>query len=116
MLLNDTEIHGRQIKVSPQRTNVPGMKARRPGGRGRGAMGFMPPFPPFDPFGYSAMMMSMMGGRRPFRGYAPPRACITLRLRRGDTHSESESPCSLRVRSGRRGGRGGRGGGRGSPY
>ncbi|GMH44787.1 hypothetical protein BSKO_12739 [Bryopsis sp. KO-2023] len=33
--LNDTEIHGRKIKVVPKRTNVPGMKRGR--GRGRGA-------------------------------------------------------------------------------
>ena len=34
--LTDTEIHGRKLKVSAKRTNVPGMKAGGRGGRGEG--------------------------------------------------------------------------------
>ncbi|KAK9121052.1 hypothetical protein Syun_018669 [Stephania yunnanensis] len=56
LLLNESELHGRQLKVSAKRTNVPGMKqyrGRRPnpylGFRGRRP--FMPaPF--FPPYGY----------------------------------------------------------------
>ncbi|KHN80926.1 Polyadenylate-binding protein 2 [Toxocara canis] len=38
LALNDTLFHGRQIKVSPKRTNKPGMSTtnRPPRGRGRG--------------------------------------------------------------------------------
>uniref|UniRef100_A0A8R7UYF6 RRM domain-containing protein n=1 Tax=Triticum urartu TaxID=4572 RepID=A0A8R7UYF6_TRIUA len=52
--LNESELHGRQIKVSPKRTNVPGMKQRPPRGfnpyhaypyRSYGA-------PYFPPYGY----------------------------------------------------------------
>ncbi|KMZ58497.1 Polyadenylate-binding protein family protein [Zostera marina] len=56
LLLNDSELHGRQLKVSAKRTNVPGMKqyrGRRPspyfGFPSR--RGFMPP-PYYSPFGY----------------------------------------------------------------
>ncbi|PIA31016.1 hypothetical protein AQUCO_05300089v1 [Aquilegia coerulea] len=56
LLLNESELHGRQLKVSAKRTNVPGLKqfrGRRPnpylGFRGRRP--FMPaPF--FSPYGY----------------------------------------------------------------
>ncbi|KAK4480643.1 hypothetical protein RD792_013721 [Penstemon davidsonii] len=54
VLLNESELHGRQLKVSAKRTNVPGMKqfrGRRPspyfGGRG-----FMPGPPMYAPYGY----------------------------------------------------------------
>ncbi|KAJ6413632.1 hypothetical protein OIU84_006437 [Salix udensis] len=30
LVLNESELHGRQLKVSPKRTNVPGMKQYRP--------------------------------------------------------------------------------------
>ena len=76
VLLNDTEVHGRKIKVTAKRTNVPGMKAGRGGGgrgagRGRGRTGGG-----FNPYGM--MMMPMMmpqmfggrGGRG--RGRGPP--------------------------------------------
>eukprot|EP00808_Paulinella_micropora_P027014 g34078.t1 len=37
MILNETEFKGRPLKISPKRTNIPGMAARgRGGGRGRG--------------------------------------------------------------------------------
>lgn len=39
VLLNDTVVHGRQIKVNPKRTNVPGFN-RGGGYRGRGGRGF----------------------------------------------------------------------------
>ncbi|RAL39601.1 unnamed protein product [Cuscuta campestris] len=57
ILLNESELHGRQLKVTAKRTNVPGMKlfrARRPnpymGFRGR-ALYPPPPFF-FPPYGY----------------------------------------------------------------
>ncbi|KAL5563262.1 hypothetical protein UlMin_033009 [Ulmus minor] len=58
LLLNESELHGRQLKVSAKRTNIPGMKqfrARRPspytGFRSRTP--YVPP-PPymFNPYGY----------------------------------------------------------------
>lgn len=53
LLLNESELHGRQLKVSAKRTNVPGMKqyfGRRPAGF-RSRRPFMPaPF--FPPYGY----------------------------------------------------------------
>ncbi|KMT12310.1 hypothetical protein BVRB_5g102520 [Beta vulgaris subsp. vulgaris] len=56
LLLNETELHGRQLKVSVKRTNVPGMKqfrGRRPnpyGGRSRRP--FMPGAPVYPAYGY----------------------------------------------------------------
>ncbi|KAF9625418.1 hypothetical protein IFM89_022576 [Coptis chinensis] len=57
LLLNESELHGRQLKVSAKRTNVPGMKqfrGRRASpfvGGFRGRRPFMPtPF--FSPYGY----------------------------------------------------------------
>jgi len=41
VLLNESELRGRQIKVSQKRTNVPGLKARGRG-RGRGRGGYNP--------------------------------------------------------------------------
>ena len=57
--LTDTEIHGRKLRVSAKRTNVPGMKQGGRGRGGRGGRGFNP---------YGMMMMPMMmphmfGGR-----------------------------------------------------
>ncbi|RZB44847.1 polyadenylate-binding protein 1-like isoform X1 [Glycine soja] len=51
LLLNESELHGRQLKVSAKRTNVPGMKqyfGRRPAGF-RSRRPFMPAsfFPPY---------------------------------------------------------------------
>ncbi|XP_057509552.1 polyadenylate-binding protein 1-like [Actinidia eriantha] len=57
LLLNDSELHGRQLKVSAKRTNVPGMKQYR-GRRPNPYMGFRSrrpfvPGPPFFPsYGY----------------------------------------------------------------
>ncbi|OIW13123.1 hypothetical protein TanjilG_32104 [Lupinus angustifolius] len=53
ILLNESELHGRQLKVSAKRTNVPGMKqyyGRRPMGF-RGRRPFMPP-PFYPPAGF----------------------------------------------------------------
>ncbi|XP_051122910.1 polyadenylate-binding protein 1-like [Andrographis paniculata] len=47
-LLNETELHGRQIKVSPKRTNIPGMKQFR-GRRPNPYYGFRRPFMPAPP-------------------------------------------------------------------
>ncbi|KAM7273060.1 hypothetical protein ACFE04_027724 [Oxalis oulophora] len=56
VLLNESDLHGRQLKVSAKRTNVPGMKQLR--GRGRAApffrsrgRGFMAPAP-YAAYGY----------------------------------------------------------------
>ncbi|KAF6170339.1 hypothetical protein GIB67_043029 [Kingdonia uniflora] len=57
--LNESELHGRQLKVSAKRTNVPGMKQFRPR-RFNSYMGYqsrrayMPPMPPYmySPYGY----------------------------------------------------------------
>lgn len=55
LLLNESELHGRQLKVTAKRTNVPGMKQHRPrrpspfmGARFRSP--YMPPF--YPPYGY----------------------------------------------------------------
>ncbi|KAF5733353.1 Polyadenylate-binding protein 2 [Tripterygium wilfordii] len=57
LLLNESELHGRQLKVTAKRTNVPGMKqfrGRRPnpymGLRARGA--YMPSPFMYSPYGY----------------------------------------------------------------
>ncbi|KAK8951752.1 hypothetical protein KSP39_PZI004406 [Platanthera zijinensis] len=56
LLLNESELHGRQLKVSAKRTNVPGMKqyrGRRPNPymAFRSRRPFMPP-PYYSPYGY----------------------------------------------------------------
>ncbi|KAL1289584.1 hypothetical protein HN51_057996 [Arachis hypogaea] len=56
LLLNESELHGRQLKVTAKRTNIPGMKQFR-GRRPNPHMGFRgrPPYaPPFAyaPYGY----------------------------------------------------------------
>ncbi|KAM3409763.1 hypothetical protein ACQJBY_002183 [Aegilops geniculata] len=45
--LNDTELHGRPLKVCPKRTNVPGMSHHR------GRRPFQPYYPPYPAFGRS---------------------------------------------------------------
>ncbi|KNA06245.1 hypothetical protein SOVF_182880 isoform B [Spinacia oleracea] len=56
VLLTETELHGRQLKVSAKRTNVPGMKqfrGRRPSPYGsRPRRPFMPGAPVFSAYGY----------------------------------------------------------------
>ncbi|XVE83111.1 hypothetical protein DITRI_Ditri16bG0061300 [Diplodiscus trichospermus] len=70
LALNESELHGRQLKVLPKRTNVPGMKQYRPrrfnpymGGRSR-----RPYIPPhfYSPYGYGKVPRF----RRPMR-YMP---------------------------------------------
>ncbi|XP_043814241.1 polyadenylate-binding protein 2 isoform X2 [Manihot esculenta] len=56
LLLNESELHGRQLKVTAKRTNVPGMKQFRPR-RPNPYMGFTPRgshMPPYfyNPYGY----------------------------------------------------------------
>ncbi|KAH9770427.1 poly(A)-binding protein 1 [Citrus sinensis] len=69
LLLNETELHGRQLKVSAKRTNIPGMKqfrGRRPNTFGfRGRRPFIPGVP-FVPYGYGRIPRF----RRPMR-YRP---------------------------------------------
>ncbi|CAL5054418.1 unnamed protein product [Urochloa decumbens] len=52
--LNESELHGRQIKVAPKRTNVPGMKQRPPRGynpyHGYPYRSYGAPY--FPPYGY----------------------------------------------------------------
>ncbi|KAF9663413.1 hypothetical protein SADUNF_Sadunf17G0047200 [Salix dunnii] len=64
LLLNESELHGRQLKVTAKRTNVPGMKpfrARRPnayiGFPPRGAL--VPPYL-FSPYGYGKVLRYRM--------------------------------------------------------
>nr|XP_023891003.1 polyadenylate-binding protein 2-like isoform X2 [Quercus suber]XP_023908162.1 polyadenylate-binding protein 2-like isoform X2 [Quercus suber] len=67
LLLNESELHGRQLKVSAKRTNVPGMKQYR-GRRPNPYLGFRPrrPFVPvYTPYGYGVPRF-----RRPMR-YRP---------------------------------------------
>ncbi|ESR39595.1 hypothetical protein CICLE_v100264481mg, partial [Citrus x clementina] len=68
--LNESELHGRQLKVLPKRTNVPGMKQYRPrrfnpymGYRGRRP--YVPPYF-YSPYGYGKVPRF----RRPMR-YMP---------------------------------------------
>lgn len=71
LLLDGSELRGRQIKVLPKRTNVPGFKARGRGrgvrGRGRGRGGFYGGgyYPPPPYWGYPPR------GRGRGRWYAP---------------------------------------------
>ncbi|CAN4125131.1 unnamed protein product [Withania somnifera] len=73
LVLNESELHGRQLKVSAKRTNIPGMKpyrARRPnpnpymGFRGRTPFMAAPYF--FPPYGYGKVPRA----RAPMR-YSP---------------------------------------------
>ncbi|KAH1237049.1 Polyadenylate-binding protein 2 [Glycine max] len=55
LLLNESELHGRQLKVLPKRTNVPGMKQYRPRCfNPYMAYGFRRPYTPYlySPYGY----------------------------------------------------------------
>ncbi|KAL6980944.1 Polyadenylate-binding protein 1, variant 2 [Sarracenia purpurea var. burkii] len=71
LLLNESELHGRQLKVSAKRTNVPGMKQYR-GRRPNPYFGFQSrrPFMPgpafYPPYGYGRVPRF----RRPMR-YRP---------------------------------------------
>ncbi|GMY39070.1 polyadenylate-binding protein 2-like [Fagus crenata] len=52
--LNESELHGRQLKVTAKRTNVPGMKpyrARRPSSNMRSRSPFIAPYM-YSPYGY----------------------------------------------------------------
>ncbi|KAI3471000.1 hypothetical protein Pfo_027663 [Paulownia fortunei] len=67
VLLNESELHGRQLKVSAKRTNIPGMKqyrGRRPNPYFGSRRPFMPPV--YSPYGYG----SVPRFRRPMR-YRP---------------------------------------------
>ncbi|MFS7936942.1 putative RNA recognition motif domain, nucleotide-binding alpha-beta plait domain superfamily [Helianthus anomalus] len=55
ILLNESELHGRQLKVAAKRTNVPGMKqfrGRRPNPFFGSRRPFMPGPPMYSPYGY----------------------------------------------------------------
>ncbi|XP_073016885.1 polyadenylate-binding protein 1-like [Primulina huaijiensis] len=69
VLLNESELHGRQLKVSAKRTNVPGMKqyrGRRPNPYFGSRRPFFPGFPAYPPYGYGRVPRF----RRPMR-YRP---------------------------------------------
>ncbi|AED96039.1 polyadenylate-binding protein 1 [Arabidopsis thaliana] len=67
LILNESELHGRQIKVSAKRTNVPGMRQFRGRGRPfRPMRGFMPGVPFYPPYAYGRVPRF----RRPMR-YRP---------------------------------------------
>ncbi|GLU20853.1 hypothetical protein SLE2022_370310 [Rubroshorea leprosula] len=69
LLLNESELHGRQLKVSAKRTNIPGMKqfrGRRPNPFFRSRRPFMPGPVFFPPYGYGRVPRF----RRPMR-YRP---------------------------------------------
>ncbi|KAE8637153.1 hypothetical protein CSA_004635 [Cucumis sativus] len=57
LVLNESELHGRQLKVLPKRTNVPGMKQYR-ARRYNPYVGFRRPYAPpyfYSPYGYGKM-------------------------------------------------------------
>ncbi|CAA0409023.1 unnamed protein product [Arabidopsis thaliana] len=57
LILNESELHGRQIKVSAKRTNVPGMRQFRGRGRPfRPMRGFMPGVPFYPPYAYGCVL------------------------------------------------------------
>ncbi|KAL9261260.1 Polyadenylate-binding protein 2-like protein [Drosera capensis] len=67
LLLNDSELHGRLLKVLAKRTNVPGMKQFHPQ-RSTSYMGFhvrgaYPPPPFYSPYGYGAFPRFRMQAR-----------------------------------------------------
>jgi len=65
-LLNDTEFKGRQLKVTPKRTNLPAFQLGRGRGRGRGA------YSGYVPRGRSSYApIRSRGYRGRGRGYAP---------------------------------------------
>ncbi|KAL6532966.1 Polyadenylate-binding protein 1 [Orobanche minor] len=71
VLLNESELHGRQLKVSAKRTNVPGMKqyrgtGRRPNPYFGSRRPFMPGLPVYPPYGFGRVPRF----RRPMR-YRP---------------------------------------------
>ncbi|XP_047944496.1 polyadenylate-binding protein 1 [Salvia hispanica] len=69
VLLNESELHGRQLKVSAKRTNIPGMKqyrGRRPNPYFGSRRPFMPGPPVYPPFSYGRVPRF----RRPMR-YRP---------------------------------------------
>lgn len=72
VMLDNSELRGRQIKVVPKRTNVPGLKHR---GRGRGRGYYPPPYygrgyypPPYARgyYGYAPRGRGRRGGYRPY--------------------------------------------------
>lgn len=70
LLLDGSDLHGRTIKVSPKRTNVPGLKQRGRGrGRGRGFYPMMPMMPAPFMYGYGYQPRGRGRGRR--GGYNP---------------------------------------------
>ena len=69
LLLNESELHGRQLKVTAKRTNIPGMKQYRPRrtinpymGGFRGRTPYAPPFI-YSPYGYGKVPRFRMAMR-----------------------------------------------------
>ncbi|CAM6038707.1 unnamed protein product [Sphagnum compactum] len=70
VLLSESELHARQLKVTAKRTNVPGMKAFR-GGRDNSVSGYRPRRPYLPPYGYAPLSyVKAPRYRRPMR-YRP---------------------------------------------
>ncbi|XP_027363626.1 polyadenylate-binding protein 3-like isoform X4 [Abrus precatorius] len=67
LVLNESELHGRQLKVLPKRTNVPGMKQYRPRRfNPYMAYGFRRPYPPpyfYSHYGYGKVPRFRRPGR-----------------------------------------------------
>ncbi|KAK7412147.1 hypothetical protein VNO78_03596 [Psophocarpus tetragonolobus] len=69
LLLNESELHGRQLKVTAKRTNIPGMKQYRPRrsnpymGGFRGRAPYAPPPFIYSPYGYGKVPRFRMAMR-----------------------------------------------------
>ncbi|KAG6418518.1 hypothetical protein SASPL_120722 [Salvia splendens] len=66
VLLNESELHGRQLKVSAKRTNIPGMKqyrGRRPNPYFGSRRPFMPGPPVYPPFSYGKATIGFEGSK-----------------------------------------------------
>ncbi|KAI8029875.1 Polyadenylate-binding protein 2 [Camellia lanceoleosa] len=94
LLLNESELHGRQLKVSSKRTNIPGMKQHR-GRRPNPYIGFRTrrpfmPVPPFYPsFGYGEANRS--------RGLASPIKGVKQFFQQQWTETSSSMDASSQV-------------------
>ncbi|KAJ1434923.1 RNA-binding domain superfamily [Sesbania bispinosa] len=99
LLLNESELHGRQLKVTAKRTNIPGMKQYRPRRAANPYMGFRgrtPYAPPFaySPYGYGYITLGKFQGSECQRATAPTIDCPILV---GWTEWHPSLPCIIMV-------------------